>query len=158
MKIGPTTTRRARRVTPVAAVALAATALSAALAGASTQTTKLLEADAGKFVVRPGQIIPNADGGIIFGGPRRPGQKLGHITWQSWSKTDARGKGVEWVNNCKPDCAQGTYKNRGTIQFHAFRPRSHHFTRLTANGATPKSYRAFKLTHSGSTWFWNPVG
>ncbi len=139
-------------------VVLASALLPAALAGASTQTTKLLEADAGKFVVRPSQIIPNADGGIIFGGPKRPGQRLGHITWQLWTSARANGTGVEWENNCKPDCAQGTYKNRGTVHFRASRPRAHHFTRLSASGASPKSYRAFDLSHSGTTWFWNPVG
>lgn len=48
---------------------------------------------------KPGVFFKScADGGIA----------VGQIEWESWSKAGAHGKGIYAVNDCTPDCAQGT--------------------------------------------------
>jgi hypothetical protein len=95
---------------------LAPVAATAAGAGA---VPRLLAADFGTFAVRPAQIIASGDGSLIIGGtaawigrnphPREPGTQFGQIGWSAWTTGHATGVGVEWTDNCKPDCAQGTY-------------------------------------------------
>ncbi|CAB5240901.1 unannotated protein [freshwater metagenome] len=34
---------------------------------------------------------------------------IGEITWDSWSASGARGIGKYFVNNCLPNCAEGTW-------------------------------------------------
>jgi hypothetical protein len=77
---------------------------------------------------------------------------LGRIDWDAWGKANASGTGVEWVNNCKPDCADGRYVNWGAIKLHAWRPVPHHFTRLTVNG--PRIHHTYVLHRDPYGWFW----
>jgi hypothetical protein len=44
------------------------------------------------------------------------------ITWSRWTTTAARGKGTALVNDCKPNCANGTFKSY-PVRLRAFRPR-----------------------------------
>jgi hypothetical protein len=44
------------------------------------------------------------------------------ITWSSWTTTAARGRGTALVNDCKPNCASGTFKSY-PVRLRAFRPR-----------------------------------
>lgn len=127
--------------------------IPAGIARASTQPTTLFTAhSAHSFQVRPGTIFFGVDVGLIFGGRRRPGKSFGHIGWQRWGEASASGAGIEWVNDCRPNCAQGTWKNRGVIKLHAWRPVYHHFTRLSANG--PHIHETLVLKHKGGSWYW----
>lgn len=131
--------------------ALALALIPVGLAGASTRPTTLLDGHTG-FAARPAWVTPYVDGGVIFGGPRHPGQRFGHIHWRSWGKANAYGTGVEWANNCKPSCAGGTYVNKGGIKIHGWRAVQHHFTRLTVNG--PALHHPWRLGYSHGSWFW----
>ncbi|MGN6171025.1 MAG: hypothetical protein ACTHQQ_23060 [Solirubrobacteraceae bacterium] len=136
-----------RTVAITAAIASTFAAIAiAGVAGASTQPTKLLAQEPRLFQTRPGLIWMGVDGGVVFGGPRRPGQRFGHVTWRRWGTANANGIAIEWVNNCNPDCAQGTYKNRGATKIHAWRAVRHHFTRMTLRG--PRISHTFALKHS----------
>jgi hypothetical protein len=44
------------------------------------------------------------------------------IRWSSWTRREARGRGTALVNDCDPNCAQGTFR-RYRIRLRAFRPR-----------------------------------
>jgi hypothetical protein len=46
----------------------------------------------------PSSIGFSADGGNI----------VTRITWSSWTAAGARGRGTSYLNNCVPNCAQGT--------------------------------------------------
>jgi hypothetical protein len=93
-----------------------------------------------------------ADGGVIFGGRKRPGSTFGRIRWQRWGKANAGGTGIEWANNCNPNCAQGTYENRGVIKLDAWRAVRHHFTRLSVEG--PHIHETLVLKHTHYGWYW----
>jgi hypothetical protein len=123
-----------------------------AIALAGTRSTTLFDGHSG-FQVRPGWIALGADGAVIFGGGKRQGKPFGHIRWQRWGKPNASGTGIEWVNNCSPDCAQGTYQNRGVIKLQGWRAVPHHFTRLTVNG--PHIHQTLVLEHNRYAWYWN---
>lgn len=44
------------------------------------------------------------------------------ITWSSWTAREARGSGTALVNDCEPNCAEGTF-HRYPIRLRAYRPR-----------------------------------
>jgi hypothetical protein len=44
------------------------------------------------------------------------------ITWSSWTRSEARGRGTALVNDCDPNCAEGTFR-RYPLRLRAFRPR-----------------------------------
>jgi hypothetical protein len=44
------------------------------------------------------------------------------IQWSSWTRREARGRGTALVNDCKPNCASGTFM-RYPVRLRAFRPR-----------------------------------
>jgi hypothetical protein len=94
-------------------------ALASPAAAGTTALPRLLAEDFGTFAVRPAQVVISGDGSAIIGGPaawvgrnpdpQHPGSQLGHITWATWTTTGATGSGDFWLDNCKPDCAGGTY-------------------------------------------------
>jgi hypothetical protein len=94
--------------------------------------------------VRPGTIIYTGDGsGVLAGrGTRSRHPKFGRLHWTSWNATEARAFGADWVNNCVPFCAAGTFTPY-PVNIRAFRPRvvEHHriFTRMqvTYTGKRP---------------------
>src|SRR4051794_11179871 len=36
---------------------------------------------------------------------------VNQLQWTKWNRHKARGHGVWWQNDCKPDCARGTFKH-----------------------------------------------
>lgn len=44
------------------------------------------------------------------------------IQWSSWTMREARGRGTALVNDCEPNCAEGTFR-RYPVRLRAFRPR-----------------------------------
>src|ERR1035437_1681718 len=47
----------------------------------------------------------------IFVGCAISADNLGNIQWGSWTMTNATGTGTHNINNCEPDCAQGTFSS-----------------------------------------------
>jgi hypothetical protein len=44
------------------------------------------------------------------------------ITWSRWTRSEATGRGTALVNDCDPNCAEGTFR-RYPLRLRAFRPR-----------------------------------
>jgi hypothetical protein len=84
-----------------------------------------------KLLVRPAEIIYTGDGSGILGGfDGGKGKGFGHLVWTRWTTGSAFGHGADWIDDCRPDCAGGTFTaHRATVN--AFRPRRGRFTRLT---------------------------
>ncbi len=84
------------------------------------------------FAVRPAQIIYTGDGSGILGGftGKGPLRHFGRLHWASWTGSQARGSGAVWLDDCTPNCAQGTFHS-SPVQIRAFAEQSGHFTRLT---------------------------
>jgi hypothetical protein len=65
---------------------------------------------------------------------------LAKLRWFTWGPTTALGRGVEWVNNCTPNCAHGRLLHRNVkVLFWRVKPAPRHqfrFTRLTAGHQT----------------------
>jgi hypothetical protein len=132
------------------AVALV-TVLLVAMAGAAGLAKVQVPAYSGPIVagknpqVRPGTIIYTGDGsGLLAGrGTRSRHPKFGRLHWTSWNATEARAFGADWVNNCVPFCAAGTFTPY-PVNIRAYRPRlleGHRiFTRLrvTYTGRLPE--------------------
>jgi hypothetical protein len=148
----------------LSALVLAGTASAAALplavADGGTPTK-------GKTVlVRPAQIVYTGDGSGFLAGPgtggRRP--KPGNLKWTSWTSRAALGNGDDWLNNCEPFCAAGTFSQHA-VNIKLYRPRKLLgllvFTRMTlhythgVNPFTHKSSETLKLAPAGRQLFWN---
>ena len=148
----------------LAALTLAASASAAALPGAVLNGAP---PKAGKNVkVRPKQIVYSGDGSGFLAGPGRAGRrpKPGNLTWSSWTSKAAQGTGDDWLNNCEPDCADGSFSQHA-VTIKLYRPRTMLrvlvFTRMTVhythgpNPFTHKTTETFKLTKGGTSLFWN---
>jgi hypothetical protein len=83
------------------------------------------------FVVRPATIEYTGDGTGVLGGTdgssvRHPGR----LDWTKYNRRQGYAKGVDWLNDCRPSCAEGDF-HRVPVRVHVFRPRHGRFTRLT---------------------------
>jgi hypothetical protein len=148
----------------LAALVLASSASAAALPGAVADGGTVAQ---GKNVlVRPKQIVYTGDGSGFLAGPGKAGRrpKPGNLKWSSWTSGAAQGSGDDWLNNCQPSCAAGTFSQHA-VSITLFRPRKMLgllvFTRMRVrythgpNPFTHKSSESFKLTRAGSQLFWN---
>lgn len=123
--------------TRTAALVIAVSLVSAALASLASGTTpvpKLLggapNADS-TWQVRPAQIVYTGDGSGVLGGFDGTGAAHpGRLTWITWSQTKATGSGAVWIDNCTPNCASGKFTARA-VRVVAFRDVRSRFTRLT---------------------------
>lgn len=146
---------RSSRWTQSALAALTAglVSLPAGLAGASTQPTNLLSHPPGTFQVRPARVV--GPGGLtwgthgILGGPRRPGHRLGHIHWRSWSTKTASGTGIAWQKR------HGRWVNVGAVKITVSFPGAHGFTQLTESEGS--CWRGFGLKYDRGhhEWSWS---
>jgi hypothetical protein len=84
------------------------------------------------FVVRPAQVVYTGDGSGVLGGftGKGPFPRFGRLSWPSWTDAQAQGSGAVWLDDCTPNCAQGTFHPYAS-QVRAFAPHGGHFTRLT---------------------------
>jgi hypothetical protein len=86
--------------------------------------------------VRPPFIAYTGDGtGYLAGrkdNPRRVegGSGGSGLRWLSWGPRTALAHGWDWLNNCRPDCARGSFHRFPAI-VRARRPRHGVFTRMT---------------------------
>jgi hypothetical protein len=110
--------------------------------------------------VRPAAIVYTGDGSGVLGGFNGTGvAHPGSITWLSWTATRATGTGAVWLDDCKPDCAEGTFHS-APVKLTAFRPVGGHFTRLTlAYDADGKHWVDTRgLERRGGNWQYFIVG
>jgi hypothetical protein len=146
------------------------TALALA-SSASAATLPSVLADGGtvtqgkNVLVRPKQIVYTGDSSGFLAGPGKAGRrpKPGKLNWSSWTPGAALGSGDDWVNNCEPFCAAGTFSQHA-VNIKLYRARTMLrllvFTRMTLhythgpNPFTHKSSETFKLVRSGSLLFW----
>jgi len=117
-------------------------------------------------LVRPKQIVYSGDASGFLAGPGRTGRrpKPGKLSWSMWSSSSAQGNGDDWLNNCLPDCADGSFSEHA-VNITLFRPRRMLgllvFTRMRVrythgpNPFTHKTVETFTLTKAASQLFWN---
>lgn len=94
---------------------------------------ELIDCQGNEAAVRPASIaLACGDGGI-----------LADIGWTTWTTENATGTGAVKINQCKPDCAKGSYRSI-EASFMADTPVTEHatrfFTRLVvraSNGGSP---------------------
>lgn len=106
-------------------------ALGAPAVAAAAPSKVLTQRPHHVFQVRPAWISYTGDGtGFIGGadgsGPAHPG----HLHWGHYTRRQASARGVVWLDDCEPDCADGTFHAR-PARVHVFRPRHGRFTRMT---------------------------
>lgn len=77
--------------------------------------------DGAEMQTEPTQMTPNADGNRTVHG----------ITWSGWGSATATGTGTMGVNNCDPNCANGTY---------AYYPATVTLSGLTRYGSLTEAY------------------
>jgi hypothetical protein len=146
------------------ALVLASTAGAAGLPGAVADGGTVKQ---GKNVlVRPGQIVYTGDGSGFLAGPGRGGRhpKPGKLKWTSWTGSAALGSGDDWLNNCEPFCAAGSFSQH-PVNIKLYRPRRmlglQVFTRMALhytakpNPFTHKSSQTLKLVSVARQLFWN---
>ena len=67
--------------------------------------------------VRPGTFDLFCDGSGYFT----------HLTWSTWNASMATATGVEYINNCEPNCAQGHFSHQSVdLIFWRSEPVAHH--------------------------------
>jgi hypothetical protein len=134
-------------------------ALVVPVASASTRLPTLL-GDAAHFrltwQVRPASILYTGDSTGILGGFDGTGiAHPGHLKWRSWTTNRASATGAVWIDDCKPNCAKGTFSPHA-VKASAFRPVRGHFTRLRLRyGAHVERWG---IRRSGSSWLYYIVG
>lgn len=97
---------------------------------------------------RPASITYTGDGTGFFAGYGAAGHRphVGRLHWGSWTTTQARASGGNWVDNCTPDCASG-FRTAYRVSLRAYRPEVIDgysvFTRLavTYTGRRPRGAR-----------------
>ena len=84
------------------------------------------------FAVRPAQIIYTGDGSGILGGfsGKGPNPHFGRLSWTVWNQHQAVGHGAVWLDDCEPNCAQGTF-HPYSVRVHAYDVQRGHFVHLT---------------------------
>jgi hypothetical protein len=104
-----------------------------------------------------GQIRPR---GIAFGA----GGSLfvRQVTWSIWTSSVARGRGVVWVNDCSPSCAQGSYsESTAMLTLSAARTHDGHsyFARLvltwSQDGRLQSDTYRWSSSSGGTQPFWH---
>jgi hypothetical protein len=133
----------------IVAVAVAGSALASGLPTLLGNSPKGPE----KLLVRPAQIIYTGDGSGILGGfDGGRGKGFGHLQWTKWTTGSAFGHGADWIDDCRPDCADGTFTPHAAT-VNAFRPRGGRFTRLTVKSSyrrKPLVYRMKLMRSNGA--------
>jgi hypothetical protein len=110
-----------------------------------------------RWQVRPSDawILYTGDGSGRLGGTGGTGLvHPGHLKWESWTKTQAIGSGVVWLD----DSVQRTVRE-DSVAVRAFRPIDGHFTRLTLRYSDRgKHYIDTRsIGRSGSLWSYGMV-
>lgn len=110
------------------------------------------------FAVRPASIGYTGDGtGILGGQDGSSARRPGHLHWKIYTNRQGLAFGVNWLNDCEPDCAEGEF-HPVPVTVHVFAPRNGHFTRLTLqftyNGESVTDRRGIRHFGSGGFSYW----
>jgi hypothetical protein len=103
--------------------------------------------------VKPNQIVYAGDSSGFFAGAGK--KKAGNLDWSVWNSTEALASGENWINNCTPNCAKGTFL-QFPVSLKAYRPKKESkyliFTRLkvTYTGKKPGNQKTVTWTVSYS--------
>jgi hypothetical protein len=101
-------TSRHRLGTPAALLLAAATAVGCQSSAphqahahdpAPSRPTYFAQYGVSTHAYKPHRLNPSVDGSLFIGG----------MQWTAWDDRHAVGAGVAHVNDCKPDCADGSY-------------------------------------------------
>src|SRR5690242_3359603 len=114
-----------RRISIVVAVGALVT-VPAAL-GSGTSLPKLPSnigpTSKGDLKAKPASITYTGDGSGFFAGGPKSNHRAKPLSWSSWTATGSQGSGFNWLNDCTPNCAAGTF-HRFAVNLHAYRPRT----------------------------------
>ncbi len=132
----------------LAGVACCVIAAGASAAAAATPTFPTFSGPPSKTnpVVKPSEIIYTGDGSQFFAGEGT--KKAGKLDWTVWNRTEGLGTGEQWIDNCTPNCAGGTF-SKVPVTLKAYRPEKASkyfiFTRLkvTYTGKQPGHRKTF---------------
>jgi hypothetical protein len=143
---------RLRKIAVLTATAALVIVPNALAAGLPKTPTEAGPPGRGDFQVKPGSIVYTGDGSGFFAGAEKANHRAGNLKWTSWTGSGARGSGFNWVNNCNPNCAGGTF-HRFAVTLKLSRPRHVHghfiFTRMNV---TYTSQRPHGVKHRSETW------
>ncbi len=159
-----------RWATLLAATLLAVLTVAGAARAASSPPLPLspayLNATGAYLQVEPARITYTGDGtGVLGGASARTGSSAIH--WTSWTAARAKGTGYNQLNDCRPDCAGGTF-HLFRVRIELWRPRRIAgrlvFTRLTIvytgrrPGGEPRHYTFTDVYRRGGGFSWGPPG
>ena len=150
------------------ALATAGGALAAAGAGpayASGGSATLLGAShsfkSRGFQVRPELLPLSGDGTVFVGGPgwKARGRRVlnfGAVEWTNFGGSEATGLGLLWLNNCQPNCAEGSFRHYSAAVT-ATVVRKGHYTRLKVESIVGKRRvnDVYTLYEAGSRSSWD---
>lgn len=100
------------KLIPIAGIAAAlAVAASASAAALPAVVAEIGPAFYGSIQVRPAEIGWAGDGTDLFAGRRHPNARPAdsEIYWTAWTRSSATGTAYSWLDNCAPDCADGSF-------------------------------------------------
>ncbi len=154
---------RARRGLTLAAVVMVAGPCASAAAAGLPSVVPASGATARYLKLRPAAIIYTGDGSGEIAGSGPTIRHAGGLRWQTDTSQSATATGKNWLDNCRPDCAGGTFTGY-PVSLRAYRPRTvgGHlvFTRLALRytGRTPSrnlAYRNMTLFFNRGEYGWS---
>lgn len=117
----------------------------------------------GDLKAKPASIVYSGDGSAFFAGGPKSNHRAKPLSWSSWTAKGGQGSGFNWLNDCTPNCAAGTF-HRFAVKLQAYRPRREGghliFTRMkvTYTGKMPKhgsSTQTWKVVHQNGGYFYD---
>lgn len=140
----------------IAVVAVACSSLASA-----SGLPKVLTQEKPAFQVRPATISYTGDGtGIVGGLDGTSVRHLGRLHWSTYNSRRGFAIGRVWLDDCSPDCADGTF-TPSRVRVQVFDPSRGHFRRLTLSYRyRGRDYVDRRLAHyyagvSGSPGYWS---
>jgi hypothetical protein len=107
--------------------------------------------------IRPARISYTGDGtGVLGGGDGNGRTTWGHLTWTSWTRTRAVGNGVDWIKDCTPDCAHGTW-HAHPVTLAADRGLAGRFRRLTVYTGKQAAHLIVARAPRPGYWWYVPA-
>jgi hypothetical protein len=83
------------------------------------------------FEIKPATISYTGDGtGLVGGADGRSVRHPGHLEWSTYTRRQGIAHGVVWLDDCDPDCAEGTFTST-PVSVHVFSPAHGRFGRMT---------------------------
>jgi len=134
----------------------------AAPANAAAKPRLLARDSSNVLMLRPGQLVISGDGSEIVGGTGwTQGSGLasfGRIRWSAFNQREAVGRGLLWLNDCDPNCAEGGFRQHAAW-IHASSVKQNRYQRLTVrymdDGAVRYDRRIMR--RHGTYWAWDII-